>query len=90
MKDTTISVTQAARNFADCVNRVHYQQVTYVLLKNGLPYARLSPENAKLCSATHLAEILSGELLSTTEAKRWHRDRQAAHKALRSQADKWR
>ncbi|MGC9260252.1 MAG: hypothetical protein ACP5I8_09300 [Phycisphaerae bacterium] len=61
-----------------------------MLLKNGLPYARLSPENVKLCPARHLAEILSGELLSTAEAKRWHRDRQAAHKALRSQADKWR
>ncbi len=90
MKDTTISVTQAARNFADCVNRVHYQQVTYVLVKNGLPYARLAPAKAKVCSATHLAEILSGELLSTAEAKRWRRDRHAAHEALRLQADKWR
>ena len=28
-----ISVTEAARNFADCVNRAHYQNVTFVLLK---------------------------------------------------------
>ena len=34
MKETPISVTDAARNFADCVNRVHYQNVTFVLLKN--------------------------------------------------------
>ena len=37
MKKTNISVTEAARNFADCVNRAHYQNVTFVLLKNGEP-----------------------------------------------------
>ena len=36
MKAKTITVTEAARNFADCVNRAHYQQVTFVLLKNGV------------------------------------------------------
>jgi hypothetical protein len=39
MKKTSITVTEAARNFADCVNRVHYQNVTFVLLKNGEPFA---------------------------------------------------
>ena len=34
MKETTITVTEAARNFADCVNRAHYQNTTFVLLKN--------------------------------------------------------
>ena len=34
MRKTTISVTEAARNLADCVNRAHYQNVTFVLLKN--------------------------------------------------------
>ena len=50
MKTTTISVTQAARNFADCVDRVHYQNVSYVLLKNGIPVARLVPESKKGCA----------------------------------------
>ena len=31
MQKTTVSVTEAARNFADCVNRAHYQNVTFVL-----------------------------------------------------------
>ena len=34
MKRRTITVTEAAKNFADCVNRAHYQNVTFVLLKN--------------------------------------------------------
>jgi hypothetical protein len=41
MERKTITVTEAARNFADCVNRVHYQNMTFVLLKNGSPFARL-------------------------------------------------
>ena len=35
MKRTTITVTEAARNFADCINRAHYQNTSFVLLKNG-------------------------------------------------------
>jgi antitoxin (DNA-binding transcriptional repressor) of toxin-antitoxin stability system len=49
VKKTTISVTEAARNFADCVNRSHYQNVTFVLLKNGVPFARLVPNHEKIC-----------------------------------------
>jgi antitoxin (DNA-binding transcriptional repressor) of toxin-antitoxin stability system len=47
MKKTVISVTEAARNFADCINRVHYQNVSDLLLKNGSPVARLVPADEK-------------------------------------------
>ena len=35
MKETIITVTEAARNFADCINRTHYQGTSFLLLKNG-------------------------------------------------------
>lgn len=38
MKKTSISVTTASCNFADCVNRAHHQGVTFALLKNGEPF----------------------------------------------------
>ena len=38
-----ISVTQAARKFAECVNRVHYQGASFLLHKNGVPVARMVP-----------------------------------------------
>jgi prevent-host-death family protein len=38
-----ISVTQAARKFAECVNRVHYQGASFILHKNGVPVARIVP-----------------------------------------------
>jgi hypothetical protein len=38
MKRKTITVTEAARNFGNYVNRAHYQNTTFVLLKNGRPF----------------------------------------------------
>lgn len=90
MKKQAISVTDAARNFADCVNRVHYQNVTYVLLRNGVPVARLVPDNEKLCTGRSLAEALKNVDLSAEEARAWRRDLQSARKKLKAPRDKWR
>jgi antitoxin (DNA-binding transcriptional repressor) of toxin-antitoxin stability system len=90
VKKTTISVTEAARNFADCVNRAHYQNVTFVLLKNGVPMARLVPDNEKVCTGRELAEALAGAELTAEEAKAWRRDLRAGRKTLKAPADKWR
>jgi antitoxin (DNA-binding transcriptional repressor) of toxin-antitoxin stability system len=90
MKTTPISVTEAARNFADCVNRVHYQNVTFVLLKNGRPVARIVPEPKKTCTGPELGEALRKVDLSESEARAWHRDLMAARKTLKPPKDKWR
>lgn len=90
MRKKTISVTEAARNFADCVNRAHYQDVTFVLLKNGSPVARLMPENERVCSGRDLAEALAKTRLPDEETRSWRRDLQAARKAIKTPADKWR
>ncbi len=90
MQRTIISVTEAARNFAECVNRAHYQNVTFVLLKNGAPSARLVPDSEKACVGRDLAEMLDKTKLSNQEARAWRRDLQAARKPLKLPADKWR
>jgi len=90
MKTTVISVTEAARNFADCVNRAHYQNVTFVLLKNGVPVARLVPDGEKVSTAGDLAEALRKVELSADEARAWRRDLRKARKSLRPQVNKWR
>jgi prevent-host-death family protein len=90
MKTTPISVTEAARNFADCVNRVRYQNVTFVLLKNGTPVARLVPERKKGGSVRELAAALRQFDLSPEEAKAWKRDLRAARRILKPPVDKWR
>ncbi len=90
MKSTSISVTEAARNFADCVNRVRYQNMTFVLLKNGMPVARLVPERKKAGSVRKLAAALREFELSPEEAKAWNRDLRAARRLLKPPVDKWR
>jgi antitoxin (DNA-binding transcriptional repressor) of toxin-antitoxin stability system len=90
MRKTTISVTEAARNFADCVNRAHYQNVTFVLLKNGSPVARLVPDNEKVCVGRDLAAALAQAELSEAEAAGWRQDLQSARKNLEAPSDKWR
>jgi hypothetical protein len=87
---TIITVTEAARNFADCVNRAHYQNVTFVLLKNGTPFARLVPDSEKVCVGRDLARALVETELSNDEARAWHRDVQAGRKTLDPPEDKWR
>jgi hypothetical protein len=89
MKELIISVTEAARNFADCVNRAHYQQTTFILLKNGKPFARIEPDREKSCDGLTLADVLVRTDLPGDEAIDWHRDLLAARESLRTPADKW-
>ena len=89
MKETTISVTEAARNFADCVNRTHYQNMTFVLLKNGVPFAKLVPAEKRALNGRELAEALADVELSVSEARAWNRDLKAARKKLKPPIDKW-
>lgn len=90
MKKTTITVTEAARNFADCVNRVHYQNVSFVLVKNGEPFARLVPDGEKVCAGRDLAEALSKTNMPENEARAWRRDLRTARRRLKAPRNRWR
>jgi len=86
MSEKAITVTEAARNFADCVNRVRYQGTTFVLHKNGVPVARIVPEDRKPNTGRELAAALRESLkdvhLSKEEATAWLHDLEEARKAL--------
>ncbi|HTB92344.1 MAG TPA: hypothetical protein VK728_05905 [Candidatus Sulfotelmatobacter sp.] len=90
MKKTKISVTDAARNFADCVNRTHYQRLSFVLVKNGKAVAQLVPDGEKVCLGRDAAEALAKVKLSPKEASAWRRDLKAGRKILKTPTDKWR
>lgn len=89
MSETVITVTEAARNFADCVNRAHYRNETFVLLKNGVPFARLVPEGERVCRGKQLAAALTGMALGSAEARAWSRELKAARATLKAPGDKW-
>ena len=85
----TISVTEAARNFADCINRAHYQNVTFVLQKNGSPVAHITPASDKVCTGRDLATTLAEVELPPEEARSWGNDLRNAQKNLKPLPDKW-
>ena len=93
MSTKAITVTEAARNFADCVNRVRYQGTTFVLHKNGVPVARIVPEERKSCTGLELAAALRVALkdvhLSEEEATAWLHDIEESRKNLIPAVDKW-
>ncbi|MGB6475841.1 MAG: hypothetical protein WBF04_17460 [Candidatus Sulfotelmatobacter sp.] len=72
------------------MNRVRYQNVSYVLLKNGIPVARLVPEKEKICLGRDLAKVLRKVDLSADEAVAWNRDLKKARKSLKPQPNRWR
>jgi prevent-host-death family protein len=92
MKTVTISVTEAARNFADCINRARYQGTTFVLEKNGTPVARIVPEELqekKGGTLRELAEALKEVNLTPEERAAWKRDLENARKILLPPVDRW-
>jgi prevent-host-death family protein len=90
MEKTTISVTDASRKFADCVNRAHYQKMTFVLVKNGVPVAQIAPSDDRVCTGRDLAAALAKTRLTDEESKAWRRDLRSGRKILKAPADKWR
>ena len=93
MKTVSISVSEAARNFAECINRARYQETTFILHKNGTPVARIVPEERKPTTGRELAAVLREALmdvhLGEGEAAAWGRDLEAARKTLIQPVDKW-
>ena len=90
MKHVSITVTEAARNFADCINRVRYQDTTFVLMKNGTPVARLVPNQETVCRGRDLLEALAGSRLSADEAGEWQKDLEHARRTIKPPVNKWR
>jgi prevent-host-death family protein len=90
MKTTMISVTDAARNFADCINRARYQKAAFTLLKNGTPVAQILPVEEKTFTGRDFAKILARVRLSREDEESWQRDLRAARKRIQAPADKWR
>ena len=86
----TLSVTEAARRFADVVNRAFYRHETTVLMKNGVPVAYVAPMAPSGIPAGELAHrwpLLPR--LSAADADAFAEDLAAARAALRLPADPW-
>jgi antitoxin (DNA-binding transcriptional repressor) of toxin-antitoxin stability system len=89
VKKVAIAVTEAARNLEGYVNRAYYQNTSFVLLKNGKPFARLVPEGERVCTGRELAEAIGKADLSAEEARAWQKDIAVARRRLAAPREKW-
>ena len=79
----TISVTQAARNFSDLVNRAYYRGESAVLVRSGQPVARLVPITPEPINGEELADLWeSMPHLTPDEAEKFAQDIEASREAL--------
>ena len=89
-----MSVTEASRNFADCVSRVRYQETSFILLKGGRAVACLVPAERKPKKGSEVAAALQkavdGVHLGEEEATAWLHDLEQARGSLQPQVRPWR
>lgn len=93
METVSISVTEASRNFADCVNRARYQGTKFILQKGGTAVAHLVPAGEKpkkgMELATALEKILHDIHLEEGESASWLHDLEQTRVALQPQGRPW-
>jgi antitoxin (DNA-binding transcriptional repressor) of toxin-antitoxin stability system len=90
MNDLKLSVTEAARNFSDCVNRARYQNASFLLLKSGSPVARITPcGDEKVCTGAELAAVLRKLDLGDEESAAWLDDLKRARESIGQVESRW-
>jgi prevent-host-death family protein len=90
MKDEILTVTQAARRFADMVNRARYRNESTLLMKNGVPVARLVPAAGARTDRKGLLEWWRlHPRLGKREGERMARAVVAARRAGGAPSDPW-
>ena len=94
MDPVPISVTEASRNFSDCVNRARYQGTSFVLLKGGSPVARIEPAEAQPKRGRELAAAFVKAVedlhVGEEEATAWLHDLEQARGSMLPQGRPWR
>jgi prevent-host-death family protein len=90
MPDTILTVTEAARKFSDMVNRARYRHESTILVKNGVPVARVVPAGgARTIRKDLLDWWRSHPRLGRAEAARMTRAASAARKTVKFPRDPW-
>jgi antitoxin (DNA-binding transcriptional repressor) of toxin-antitoxin stability system len=69
-----ISVTEAARNFSDVINRVYYQGQTYLLTRGGVVVAQLATVGKTLSAKELIVRWEARPRLDPGDAADWEQD----------------
>ena len=85
----TLTVTQAARDFSNLVNRIRYQGEEATLLKAGRPVARMVPVPS-VATGAQLARLWPAlARLGAKEAARLEAEQEAVKRSLPQVQSKW-
>jgi prevent-host-death family protein len=89
--EPAISVTEAARNFADVVNRAYYRHETTTLLKNGKPVARIVPAGPSMRTGKEIAAEMTSTRprLGVEEAEAFETDLLEARAEMPMPTSRW-
>jgi antitoxin (DNA-binding transcriptional repressor) of toxin-antitoxin stability system len=82
MTTQSISLTEAARNFSDCINRVAYRGETFLLLRGRRAVAEIRPAPIGRRRSELAGLLASLPSLTAAEASSWQRELQ--HQRLRA------
>lgn len=77
----TISVTEAARNFSEVINQVHYQGKTFLLTKGGKIVARLTGTRKVMTGAEFVRLWHERPRLDPEDANLWAEELAEHHRA---------
>lgn len=90
MDDRKMTVTVAARNFADVISRVYYRRESALLMKNKIPVARIVPVAPTECTAEALAAQWDRmSHLSPKEGADFAADLSAGRRKLQLRPPRW-
>ena len=84
-----ITVTEAARNFSDLINRIHYRGESAMLIKGTRPMVRMLPARQPKTGAELAAIWPTLPHLTPSEAAHMEADILAAQRNLRPLEAKW-
>jgi len=88
--ETTLTVTEASRHFADVVNRAYYRGEATLLVRSGEPVARIVPVVPDAVRGVDLARKWeSYPHLSVEEAEEFGRDIEESRRELAAVKDPW-
>lgn len=89
-KPRQMTVTEAARNFSDLVNRVYYRGESTILTRNGIPVAYLTPPAPATTPARELAEAWAAQPhLGRADAEQFAEELERARQGLPRAEDRW-
>jgi prevent-host-death family protein len=90
VKEQTLTVTEAARNFSDLVNRVRYRGQSATLTKNGRAVARLVPvEPPSITGAELFRRWKPGSHLTPKEADDFAREIEEGRRFFKPYVSPW-